>query len=126
MLPLDVVLLIFVFGCMAIALGSRRPADILPGIGVSAAALLIRVSGKLSDPFRQHSGHRAAMGAVYAGAGVGRRHRRVFYRHVGGAYALAPAVESQENMGRRGGETCLLRCWWRYAFAGWLDADDRP
>jgi phosphatidate cytidylyltransferase len=43
-MPLDLFLVFFAFGCMAIALGSRMgPADLLVGSGLSAAALLLIV-----------------------------------------------------------------------------------
>lgn len=53
-IPLEFVLLVFVFGAAAIALANRRPlAEVLPALGISAAALLF-VALPLSFVVRLH------------------------------------------------------------------------
>ena len=124
MLPLDAVLMIFVFGCMVIALGSRMGlADILPGMGVSAAGLLlivfpasyllrldqIPVTGPCWVLFVLVLVWAGDIAAYFTGTLVGHT-------------PLAPLLSPKKTWEGAAGNV-LLSLLVAYAFAGWLEVD---
>jgi phosphatidate cytidylyltransferase len=124
MLPLDVVLMIFVFGCMVIALGSRMGLpDILAGIGVSMAGLMLVVfpaSYLVRLEQVPATGPRwvlFVLALVWAGD-IAAYFMGTFLGHT----PLAPLLSPKKTWEGAGGNV-LLSLVVAYAFAAWLDVD---
>ncbi len=103
----EVILLLFVLGCACIGVMSRVPiADVLPAIGASAAGLIfVALPFSYLGAVGRTGNSRLDVGAFYAGACLGGRHRSVFCGEIPWANEDGAGAFSEEDLGRRGGKS---------------------
>ena len=100
-LSIEAVLLVFVFGAVAIGLATRWALhEVLPAIAISSAALLfVALPFSYLVRINEITSGRPEAGAVYALPHLGGRHSRVLCRQGTGPCPHGARPEPQENLG---------------------------